>query len=143
MVKREFAVRGADLFDRSSVLRWMLSHLLKYKPWVASFLLGTVLANLLNGGIPILIGRAFNTVLHPTNSGESLTLITGEILALVLVRAGFDLTGRFSAEILGKRFKRDARDELFASLLGKSQTWHNRQPHWFSWAWPAPGVSSP
>src|SRR6185436_6042571 len=33
----------------------------------------------------------------------------------------------WSVETLGQRMERDARDELYVSLLGKSQTFHNRQ----------------
>ena len=29
--------------------------------------------------------------------------------------------------MLAQRFERDAREELYVSLLGKSQTFHNRQ----------------
>ncbi|HZJ10206.1 MAG TPA: ABC transporter ATP-binding protein, partial [Trueperaceae bacterium] len=38
-----------------------------------------------------------------------------------------DLTASFSVETLGQRLERDARQELYLSLLGKSQTFHNRQ----------------
>ncbi|MBO0882833.1 MAG: hypothetical protein J2P17_21365, partial [Mycobacterium sp.] len=34
---------------------------------------------------------------------------------------------RLSAALLAQRMERDARDELYVSLLGKSQTFHNRQ----------------
>jgi len=37
------------------------------------------------------------------------------------------LVGALFNEALAKRFERDARDELFTSLLGKSQTFHDRQ----------------
>ncbi len=44
--------------------------------------------------------------------------------------AGQGLTGlvrNYAAEFLAQRIERDARDELYASLLGKSQTFHSRQ----------------
>ena len=49
------------------------------------------------------------------------------LLAVILVGGGLDLGARFFPELLGKRFARDARSELYLSLLGKSQTFHNRQ----------------
>src|SRR5437588_117851 len=58
----------------------------------------------------------------------------GRLLAIALAMIGtvlaaglVDTTARFSSEFLGKRLARDARDELYAGLLGKSQTFHNRQ----------------
>jgi ATP-binding cassette subfamily B protein len=66
-------------------------------------------------------------VLRPQpDAGQLLTLALG-LVAVVLVRGALDLGARFAAEFLAKRFQRDARDELYSSLLGKSQTFHNRQ----------------
>ena len=39
----------------------------------------------------------------------------------------FDIMARYSIEVMAKRLERDTRLELFTSLLGKSQTFHNRQ----------------
>ncbi|HUX87635.1 MAG TPA: ABC transporter ATP-binding protein, partial [Chloroflexota bacterium] len=127
MTWSEFAIVGAHRYDRKSAPRWIVSHLLRNKRWLASFLLGTIAANAFGNAVPLLVGTAFNEILRPAPSRATLLTITLEILAVVLARVVFDLTGRFSAEILSKRFKRDARDELFSSLLGKSQTFHNRQ----------------
>src|SRR5690348_5264930 len=123
----EFIVARAYLYVLSSELRWILLRLMRNKPWLVSFLLGTVVANALGNAVPLLVGAAFNEILRPAPSRSALLTITLEILGFILARVVFDLTGRFSAEILSKRFKRDARDELFSSLLGKSQTFHNRQ----------------
>lgn len=49
------------------------------------------------------------------------------ILGIVLLRGVVDITACFSIEVLSKRLARDARGELYLSLLGKSQTFHNRQ----------------
>ena len=45
----------------------------------------------------------------------------------MLVRGLLDITNSWSVETLGQRMERDAREELYISLLGKSQTFHNRQ----------------
>jgi ATP-binding cassette subfamily B protein len=127
VAKQEFVVAGAFPYDRRSPVRWIVSHLLRNRHWLTFFLVGTILSNTVNGGVPLLVGRAFNAILQPTTARSQLLVIALEILGLVLLRAAFDLVGRFSAEIMGRRFKRDAREELFASLLGKSQTFHNRQ----------------
>ena len=48
-------------------------------------------------------------------------------MALCGARSGFDLLARLCVAVLANRIQRDARDELYLSLLGKSQTFHNRQ----------------
>jgi ATP-binding cassette subfamily B protein len=56
-----------------------------------------------------------------------LLTIALSILGLVLVRGLLDIINAWSVETLGQRMERDAREELTISLLGKSQTFHNRQ----------------
>lgn len=125
--KREFSVEGARHFDRSSPLRWILSHLLQYKGLLLTFGLAALLTNIFSAAIPRLTGLAFDEMLKPEPSLQRLMVIAGIILALVLVRGVIDLANSWSIEILGQRLERDARDELYLSLLGKSQTFHNRQ----------------
>jgi ATP-binding cassette, subfamily B, bacterial len=125
--KREFTVANEYHYNRSGPVRWILSHILRYKRFIASFLLGTVMANTLISSIAVFTGLAFNAVLSGDQGRARLTSIALELLAVVLVCGCFDLMARFSAEVLGKRVARDARDELYLNLLGKSQTFHNRQ----------------
>ncbi len=49
------------------------------------------------------------------------------ILALLATDGVAMLIGSFAAENIAARFEADARDELYASLLGKSQVYHDRQ----------------
>ena len=50
------------------------------------------------------------------------------IIGSQLLRAGLQLMRNFSAEIFAQRIERDVRDELYASLLGKSMTFHDSTP---------------
>ncbi len=125
--KREFSVEGASSHDRSSPLRWILSHLLQYKGLLFTFVLAAALTNIFFSSIPRLTGLAFDEIMKPDPSPQRLVVLAGIILALVLVRGVIDLTNSWSIETLGQRLERDARDELYLSLLGKSQTFHNRQ----------------
>ena len=61
---REFTVADEYRYNQSGAVRWILSHLLRYKPFVASFILGAILANVCNAAIPTLTGVAFTAVLH-------------------------------------------------------------------------------
>ncbi len=125
--KREFSVTGEHLYNRSSPVRWILSHLLRYPHLLVSFLVAATLSNILFSTVPRLTGLAFDEVLGPNPSISRLLTIGLSILGLVLVRGVLDLTNSFSVETLGQRMERDAREELYISLLGKSQTFHNRQ----------------
>jgi ATP-binding cassette subfamily B protein len=126
-LKREFSVAGEHVYNRSSPLRWILSHLIRYPHLMASFLLAATLTNVLFSAIPVLTGQAFDVVLSPTPNPAQLLTIALTILGIVLVRGLLDITNSWSVETLGQRMERDAREELYISLLGKSQTFHNRQ----------------
>ena len=125
--KREFSVQDEYVYNRSGPVRWIISHLLRYPYFMASFLFAATLTNVLFSAIPRLTGLAFDEVLKPAPSAGRLLTIALSILGLVLVRGLLDITNAWSVETLGQRMERDAREELYISLLGKSQTFHNRQ----------------
>ena len=106
-------------------MRWIISHLKRYTHLIIAYVLACILANILYTAIPIMTGLAFDGVLQHDQS--KLLLISLVLLALVVLGGTSDLSARFFPELLGKRFARDARAELYLSLLGKSQTFHNRQ----------------
>ena len=125
--KREFSVADEHIYNRSSPVRWIISHLLRYPHFLVSFLLAGTLTNVLFSAIPRLTGLAFDEVLQPEPRPSRLVSIALLILGLVIVRGLLDITNAWSVETLGQRMERDAREELYISLLGKSQTFHNRQ----------------
>jgi ATP-binding cassette subfamily B protein len=126
-LKREFSVADEYVYDRSSPVRWIVSHLRRYPFLLTSFLLAATLTNVLFSAIPRLTGLAFDEVLQPEPSLQRLLTIALSILGLVLLRGLVDVINSWSVETLGQRMERDAREELTISLLGKSQTFHNRQ----------------
>jgi ATP-binding cassette subfamily B protein len=125
--KREFSVADEHPYNRTGPLRWILSHLVRYPHLLASFLFAATLTNVLFSAIPRLTGVAFDEVLRPAPGIGRLVTIALEILGLVIARGFLDITNSWSVETLGQRMERDAREELYISLLGKSQTFHNRQ----------------
>jgi ATP-binding cassette, subfamily B, bacterial len=124
---REFTVAGEYVYDRRSPVRWIISHVLRY-PWLPAFtLLGNIGSSVLYNGGSLLIGRAFDLVATP---GVGATELFGLALLVLAARCGVGLVGvaQISAvQVLAERLERDAREELYISLLGKSQTFHNRQ----------------
>lgn len=124
----EFVVEDAPVYDRSSPLRWVVSHLTRLKGWGLLFLVSAFLTEFTNAMIPGYAGRAFDTIVGDgaDRLGE-LKQITIVLLVIVVVRTVVDLAARIGIEVLANALQRDARAELFVSLLGKSQTFHNRQ----------------
>ncbi|GAA1019395.1 ABC transporter [Acrocarpospora pleiomorpha] len=123
----EFSVSGPS-YDRRGPVRWLWSHLRRHPMHLVGFLGGSLVMVVLNAAVPQLTGAAFDAVLGERGEPSSaLGLIALGLLAIVTARGLFDLVARLSSEVLAKRLERDARDELYVSLLGKSQTFHNRQ----------------
>ncbi|MFC5824990.1 ABC transporter ATP-binding protein [Nonomuraea insulae] len=123
----EFSVSGPR-HDRRGPVRWIWSHMRRHPVHLLGFLGGSLVMTVLNAVVPQLTGAAFDAVLGKRGeAGSALGLIAMILLGVVVARGLFDLVARLSSEVLAKRLERDARDELYVSLLGKSQTFHNRQ----------------
>ncbi|MEZ4530406.1 MAG: ABC transporter ATP-binding protein [Thermomicrobiales bacterium] len=127
MAATEFSIEGQQLSNRSSAARWILWHLTRYKLLLLASVGGMITQNVLGSVIPIMVGAAFTAVLEEPPDGDRLTLIALALLAIVLLRGLIDLGASLANETVAQRFSRDARDEIYLSLLGKSQTFHNRQ----------------
>ncbi len=127
MAKREFTVANEYVYDQRGPLRWIISHVLRYKRFIASFMLASIVTNTLYATVPTLTGTAFNVVVQGQTARSQLVGIALTILGIVVCGGAVDVVARFSSEILAKHLAADARDELYVSLLGKSQTFHNRQ----------------
>ncbi|MGD2105860.1 MAG: ABC transporter transmembrane domain-containing protein, partial [Anaerolineae bacterium] len=127
MAKSEFTLETEYGYNRSGPVRWIISHAMRYP----LFPLGTILAAILNNWSysyrQVLIGRAFDVITGPAWQASALLAV---VLGIAGAAAGQGLTGlirNFAIEVLAQRIERDARDELYLNLLGKSQTFHGRQ----------------
>jgi ATP-binding cassette, subfamily B, bacterial len=125
--RREFTVAGEYTYDHRSPVRWIISHIVRYPLLPVLTIVGNVCTSGLYNLGSILIGRAFDVVAGP---GVDVAQLLGLALAVLAARCGVGLVdlGRVSmVQVLAERLERDAREELYISLLGKSQTFHNRQ----------------
>lgn len=126
-VNSEFSISGPR-YDRRGPVRWLWSHLRRHPLYLAAYLVGALLTVVLNAAVSQLTGTAFDAVLGKWGEPVSaLGVVTLVLLVIVLGRGLFDIVARLASEVLAKRLGHDARDELYVSLLGKSQTFHNRQ----------------
>ncbi len=88
-------------------------------------MLASIVANAVYASVSLLTGAAFNAVL--SGSLDQLAYLALLMLGTIGLGGCSDVGARVFPELIGKRVVRDAREELYLSLLGKSQTFHNRQ----------------
>ncbi|MCA9873622.1 MAG: ABC transporter ATP-binding protein, partial [Anaerolineales bacterium] len=126
----EFRVESAYVYNQTGPVRWVVSHLNRYRLLLAAFFVGMTVTNIFNASIPRQIGSAFNVVTGETAVSDpfhAMLVITLIIIGLAVGRFFCDALASLSMEMVAKRLERDGRDELYLNLLGKSQTFHNRQ----------------
>jgi len=124
----EFAVTQIWHSDRRGPVRWIVSHVLRHKLFILGVLFGAFSNAALAAAVPILVGQAFDVVAAPSHDLGALAVAAALIAVSQVVRGGLQLVRNFSAEVLGQRLERDTRDELYASLIGKSMSFHDLQP---------------
>lgn len=125
MSKQEFTVSHAYHFDLRSPVRWIISHMWRYKWLVGSYILASIAVNAIYSVTTVLTGVAFTAVL--AGSLSQLARVAFTMVGTIVLGGCFDLLARFLPEFTGKKITRDARSEFYLNLLGKSQTFHNRQ----------------
>lgn len=124
----EFAVQHKYNSDLRSPLRWVLSHAGQH-PWVIAMTVIGAFGNAALAAVPaVLVGVAFNAVAQTPPDIARLTSAAVWIVVSQIVRAVLQLGRNFGSEMIGQRMERDARAELYASLLGKSMTFHGLRP---------------
>ena len=78
--------------------------------------------------IPLFVGIAFDAALETPGNLNGIAWAAGLIIASQTIRAFLQFGRNFCSELLGQRIERDSREELYVSLLGKSMTFHGKQP---------------
>jgi len=124
----EFEVTNVVRGDRRSAPRWVLSHV-RRQHWPLFWLFSGAFTNAaFAAAIPILIGVAFKAILQSPPNYNGLVFAAVWLVITQVVRAGWQMGRNFGSEMIGQRLERDARAELYASLLGKSMTFHSLRP---------------
>ncbi len=123
---REFRTGNEYPYDRRSAARWVLSHAFRYPHLPIGFIVLAVFAISAFTYTSFQIQRAFEVIEQRGPVANLATAALG-LLAIRVVFAVVDMINTVIREILASRLERDAREELYISLLSKSQTFHNRQ----------------
>ena len=123
----EFQTGSVYNSNYSSPLRFVLSHLQRHWHIGVLMVLGAFCNAALGVTIPLNIGQAFTAILE----NQDLQLALNACILIVVassLRATVQFMRNFGAQVYGQRIERDVRDELYASLLGKSMAFHNLRP---------------
>ncbi|MCB0113786.1 MAG: ABC transporter ATP-binding protein, partial [Caldilineaceae bacterium] len=128
MLKSEFVVAEAITSNQSGPIRWAVSHLSRNKLIILVILLGAFGNAALASAIPIYTGQAFNAVTGNDVNMRAVLWATLWLVGTQLVRSVLQLGRNMGSEVLGQRLERDGRQELYASLLGKSMRFHDSYP---------------
>jgi ATP-binding cassette subfamily B protein len=127
-MQSEFAIKLSWAPQRrDDATRWVMAHILRNKPWLVLMFVGALVNAAGAALIPLYVGQAFNAMNSPSPDLNALALAAVGLIVSQLIRSVFQLGRNFSSEIIGQRLERDARHELYASLIGKSMTFHDQQ----------------
>lgn len=124
--RAEFTVQDAYRYDYRSPVRWIFSHVLRYRFLFVLAVLSYITAYTCFSLSRYLFGVAAEEIIAATRP-DGLILIGLAILFVLVLDGLASLTGSLSMETIAQRLSRDSRQELYTSLLGKSQTFHNQQ----------------
>lgn len=123
----EFRAEDAFGYDKKSPGRWILSHVLRYA-WLPVLALAFDIGNNIGySGLQVLVGHGFDVLSKPGWVQRDLLAVALLIAGAALLQGLAGIGRNLSFELLAQRIERDARAELYASFLGKSQTWHSSQ----------------
>jgi ATP-binding cassette subfamily B protein len=114
--------------DRRGPLRWIWSHAARHWWLLVMIFIGALGNAALAAFVPVYVGSAFNAMLKVPPDVAALIPFALMIGGTQILRGVLQLGRNFGAEWLAQKIERDIREELYASLLGKSMTFHNLQP---------------
>ena len=125
----EFSVASPIKTNHSSPFRFILSHITRHPIAALLLVLGAFSNAFLAGVVPGAVGSAFDAI--RLMNEDTIRLVLNSVLLIIgsqTLRSVLQFMRNFAAEVFAQRFERDIRDELYASLLGKSMSYHDMQP---------------
>ena len=122
----EFSVENAHRYNHRSAALWVFSHLWQNKFFLLAVTVFSIAVQLLYSQAQILIGQAADAIINP-GEVDNLLRISLFILGMFLASGVSDLIRSLSLSVIAERLEASTRKELYISLLGKSQTFHDRQ----------------
>ncbi|NIQ05016.1 MAG: ABC transporter ATP-binding protein [Candidatus Korarchaeota archaeon] len=113
-------------FNKESHIKWILSHIFRYKWLLALFFIISTLYLAISAITPLFLGQLTDVILgggvNRWLQVKSLALL---ILVLTVVSGLFSFGASIIIEITAQKVERDIRDEFYAAMLSKSMTFHD------------------
>ncbi len=128
MSTAEFTLPPPYTTDRRGPARWILSHTIHQWPIVLIALSGAIANAALASFVPVYMGKALEVMQATVFDTQALLRIAIIIAISQSMRGILQFARNFGFELVAQRVERMVRQELYASLLGKSMTFHNLQP---------------
>jgi ATP-binding cassette subfamily B protein len=128
MSTAEFTLPPPYSTDRRGPARWILSHTIHQWPIVLIALSGAIANAALASFVPVYMGKALEVMQASAFDAQALLRIAIIIAISQSLRGILQFARNFGFELVAQRVERMVRQELYASLLGKSMTFHNLQP---------------
>ncbi len=125
--KREFKLESEYPYNRNGPVRWIVSHMLRYPLLPVIAVAAAIVNNLAYSMIQVFIGRAFDLITQPAWVTAALVALALAVFGAAALQGTTGLIRNYATEFIAQRMECDSRDELYVSLLGKSQTFHGRQ----------------
>ncbi len=123
----EFNVSNAFKSNRDTPIKWIISHAMRHRIFIVMVIAFQLTGTLSSSLIPGVIGELYGLIVNNELNVQILTEKSILILIYGLVLGIMVLFRNFAIEFIGQRIERDTRDELYASLMGKSLTFHDNQ----------------
>lgn len=123
----EFTIANQFKTNRENHVKWIISHAMRHKLFIILVIVFQLVQSYSASIIPSIIGYLFGLLNDNELTVDILTKKSIQILIYGLLIGTMLLLRNFSIEFVGQRIERDTRDELYASLMGKSLTFHDGQ----------------
>lgn len=127
MANSEFNIENSYQSNRSTPAKWIFSHTIRYWWLPLLVILTAVFNNFAASYIQVLIGRVFDLINQESWETAVLASLALTTLGASVFQGVLGLVRNFATEGIAQFIERNGRDELYVSLLGKSQTFHGRQ----------------
>ena len=127
MTKREFTMENEYRYNRTGPVRWVLSHMMRYPLFPVLLVVSAILNNTAYSYIQVFVGQGFDVITTPGWTSTALLAVAVGAFGAAVSQGVTGLFRNYASSFIAQRIERDARDELYVSLLGKSQTFHGRQ----------------
>ncbi len=101
--------------------------MMRYPIFPLLLIFGAILNNTAYSSIQVFVGRGFDLITTSGWASRELLVISLSAMGAALSQGVTGLLRNYSTSFIAQRIERDARDELYVSLLGKSQTFHGQQ----------------